>query len=70
MTKGRVRRVNPNWDVEKVMETLDEPIHGEHGEITERVGEVVYTAKTPLPDGYRDAFTLSLRALRRGRSCY
>ena len=54
--------VNPNWDVEKVMEELDEPIEAGHGEqITERVAEVVYTAKTPLPDGYRDAFVLSLQ---------
>lgn len=53
--------INPGWDVEKVMETLAEPIQGEHGEITERVSEVVYTAKTPLPDGYRDTFALSIR---------
>ena len=33
-----------------------------HGnEVTERVGSVVYTAKTPLPDGQRDAFELSLQ---------
>lgn len=53
--------INPGWDVEKVMETLAEPIQGEHGEITERVSEVVYTAKTPLPDGYRDTFALSMK---------
>ena len=53
--------INPGWDVEKVMETLAEPIQGEHGEITERVSEVVYTAKTPLPDGYRDTFALSIK---------
>ena len=53
--------INPGWDVEKVMETLAEPIQGEHGEITERVSEVVYTAKTPLPDGYRDVFALSMK---------
>ena len=54
--------VNPNWDVEKVMEELAEPIEAGHGEqITERVAEVVYTAKTPLPDGYRDALVLSLQ---------
>ena len=54
--------INPNWEVEKVMLTLDEPITDGHGaEITERVSEVVYTAETPLPDGFRDAFTLSLR---------
>jgi uncharacterized protein YcnI len=54
--------INPGWDVAKVMVPLDEPIEGGHGAVlTERVGEVVYTAKTPLPDGYRDAFELSLR---------
>lgn len=53
--------INPGWDVAKVMETLDAPIEGGHGEqITERVAEVVYTAKTPVPDGFRDTFVLSL----------
>jgi periplasmic copper chaperone A len=53
---------NPLWDVEKVMEELDEPVTDAHGnEITERVSQVVYSAKTPLPDGYRDAFELSLK---------
>jgi uncharacterized protein YcnI len=53
---------NPLWDVEKVMEKLDEPVTDAHGnEVTERVGQVVYTAQTPLPDGYRDAFELSLQ---------
>src|SRR5690606_1510060 len=54
--------VNPGWDVEKVMEDLAEPIDDGHGgEYTERVAEVVYTAKEPLPDGLRDAFGLSLK---------
>ena len=54
--------VNPNWEVEKVMTALDEPIEAGHGElITERVSEVVYTATTPLADGFRDAFVLSLQ---------
>lgn len=54
--------INPNWEVEKVVIELDEPIADSHGnETTERVGEVVYTANTPLPEGYRDAFELSLR---------
>jgi hypothetical protein len=45
-----------------IRSSLDEPITDAHGaEITERVSEVVYVAKTPLPEGYRDAFTLSLR---------
>lgn len=54
--------VNPGWDVEKVMEDLAEPVDDGHGgEYTERVAEVVYTAKEPLPDGLRDAFELSLK---------
>jgi uncharacterized protein YcnI len=52
---------NPFYDVDKVMEKLDQPIEGEGGQITERVAQVVYTAKTPLPDGQRDAFELSLQ---------
>ena len=44
------------------MEQLDEPITDAHGnEITERVDQVVYTARTPLPDGQRDTFELSLQ---------
>ena len=53
--------INANWDVEKVTETLDTPIEGAHGEqITERVSEVVYTARTPVQDGFRDTFELSI----------
>ena len=53
--------VNANWDVAKTMETLDTPIEGSHDEqITERVAEVVYTAKAPVEDGYRDTFVLSV----------
>ncbi|WP_193614846.1 YcnI family protein [Nocardioides lijunqiniae] len=53
---------NPLYDVTKTVEKLDEPITDAHGnEVTERVGTVVYTAKTALPDGYRDAFELSLQ---------
>lgn len=52
---------NAFWDVEKVMTALDTPIEGSHGEqITERVSEVVYMATTPLPDGIRDVFELSV----------
>jgi periplasmic copper chaperone A len=54
--------VNPDWDVEKVMEDLAEPVDDGHGgEYTERVAEVVYTAKEPLPADLRDAFELSLK---------
>jgi uncharacterized protein YcnI len=53
--------INANWDVDKTMEALDTPIEGGHGEqITERVAEVVYTARTPVADGYRDTFVLSV----------
>ncbi|MEU6251038.1 YcnI family protein [Glycomyces sp. NPDC047010] len=54
--------VNPNWDVEKVMVDLPEPVTDAHGnEVTERVDQIVYTAHTPLPDDLRDAFELSLQ---------
>ena len=53
--------INANWTVDKVMEPLDTPIAGSHGEqLTERVSEVVYTAITPLADGYRDTFELGI----------
>jgi uncharacterized protein YcnI len=54
--------VNPNWDVTKVMTPLATPATSSHGDaVTERVGQVVYTAKTALADGYRDTFALSLQ---------
>lgn len=53
---------NPYWTVEKVVDQLDEPITDAHGnEVTERVAQVVYTARTPLPEGQRDTFELSLQ---------
>lgn len=54
--------VNPLWEVEKVMEELAEPVEIGHGQmVSERVGEVVYTAITPLAEGFRDKFELSIR---------
>jgi periplasmic copper chaperone A len=54
--------VNPNWTPSKVMADLNPPIKDSHGnEITQRVAEVVYTAKAPLPDDMRDTFELSLK---------
>lgn len=53
---------NPLWDVTKQKKKLAEPVTDAHGNtVTERDAVVVYTAKTPLPDGYRDAFELSLK---------
>lgn len=54
--------VNPNWTIEKKMQALDQPVDDGHGgQYTERVAEVVYSAKTPLADGYRDTMALSLQ---------
>jgi uncharacterized protein YcnI len=54
--------INQGWTVEKVMENLATPIPDGHGgEYTERVAEVVYTAKEPLQDGYYDSFDMSVR---------
>ena len=53
---------NALWEVDKQVEQLDPPVTDAHGnEITERVATVTYTARTPLPDGYRDAFELSVQ---------
>jgi uncharacterized protein YcnI len=54
--------VNPNWDVQKVTEALNPPITDSDGnQITQRVDQVVYTAKTPLAADLRDALALSLQ---------
>ncbi|WP_449276667.1 YcnI family copper-binding membrane protein [Leucobacter sp. GX24907] len=53
---------NPLYSVETVSEILETPITDSHGnEMTERIAEVIYTTQTPLPDGQRDAFELSLK---------
>ncbi|TQL67891.1 uncharacterized protein YcnI [Nocardioides albertanoniae] len=52
----------PFYDVKVTTEKLDKPIEDAHGnKLTERDATVVYTAKTPLPDGQRDAFEVSLQ---------
>lgn len=49
------------WTVEKVMVALDEPAEGAHGDVvSERVGQVVYTAETPIPEGYRGTFQIQV----------
>lgn len=53
---------NPLWTVTKTKAKLDKPLTDAHGNtVTERDGTVVYQAKSPLPEGYRDAFELSLK---------
>jgi uncharacterized protein YcnI len=54
--------VNAGWDVAKVTEKLDPPVTDAHGnELTERISQVVYTAKTPLSADLRDTFALSVQ---------
>lgn len=54
--------VVPGWTVEKVTETLDEPLTLDNGSsVTERVGQIVYTAETPVEDGYLQQFDMSVQ---------
>ncbi len=53
--------VNAGWTVTKVTKKLAAPVKDHHGNtLTERVDRVVYTAKTPLADGYRDVLSMSV----------
>ncbi len=53
---------NDYYDVTKQTEKLDPPVTDSHGgEVTERVATVTYTARTPLPEGFRDTFELQLQ---------
>ena len=53
---------NPYYDLEATIEQLADPVTDAHGnEITERTSTIVYTARTPLPDGQRDTFELSFQ---------
>jgi uncharacterized protein YcnI len=55
--------VNPGWDVTKVTAESTAPAEdAAHGEgAATRVSQVVYTAQTPLDDGLRTSFVLSLQ---------
>lgn len=54
--------VNPNWNVEKLSQTLAEPKKLADGtSITKRTSQIVYTAKTPLDPHLRDALVLSVK---------
>lgn len=53
--------VDPGWSVAKRTEQLPAPVTTAHGTVlTERVSEVVWTARTPLPEGYRDTLSLQV----------
>lgn len=61
-----INSVTPNrtalWEVEKQVERLDPPVADSHGnEIEERVASVTYRTDTPLPNGYRDTFELTVQ---------
>lgn len=53
---------NDFYDVTKQTEQLDPPVVDAAGnELTERVSTVTYTARTPLPEGFRDTFEVQLQ---------
>ena len=49
--------VNANWTISETKEPLESAVE----DVTERDAQVIYTALTPLPDGQRDTFELSLK---------
>ncbi|MFZ4893562.1 YcnI family protein [Plantibacter sp. Mn2098] len=54
--------VDANWDIAKNLVPLAKPVTDAHGnQLAERVGTVVYTAKTPLADGYRDTVSFQVQ---------
>ena len=53
--------VHPGWTVTKRSQKLAKPVTDAHGRtLTTRVSEVVWTARTPLAEGYRDALSLQV----------
>lgn len=51
----------PGWDVEKVQETLDEPMTLPNGtSVTKRIGKIVYSTDAPVEDGYLQQFDVSV----------
>lgn len=54
--------INPNWEVVKNEVAIAAPTADAHGNTaTKRVSDVVYSAKAPLADGYRDTVALQLQ---------
>lgn len=53
---------NPLWDVAMETVALDPAVTDSDGNtVTERVASITYRTDTPLPEGYRDTFDLSLQ---------
>lgn len=54
--------VQADWTAEAIRAKLAEPQTDSHGnEITDRVDQIVYTAKTPLPDDLRQTFDVQVK---------
>lgn len=54
--------VNPGWELEKVTVPLDGAATDSHGNtLSERVDQILYTARTPLPADVRDVFEIQLQ---------
>ena len=54
--------LNPNWTVEAVPAVVEEPSVDASGDsVSERIGQIVYTAKSPIPDGVRDTLEVQVR---------
>lgn len=52
------------WDAETTITELDEPVEGAHGEVTERISEITWTAQpgNELPSAFREVFTIGFQA--------
>ncbi|WP_155368030.1 YcnI family copper-binding membrane protein [Catellatospora vulcania] len=50
------------WKIDKQTETVDPPAVDSHGnKIVQRVASVAFSTQTPLPDGYREVFELTVQ---------
>ncbi|MEU8076697.1 YcnI family protein [Catellatospora citrea] len=50
------------WKIAKQTETVDPPTTDSHGnKIVQRVASVTFSTDTPLPDGYREVFELTVQ---------
>lgn len=59
--RSAVPTQNASWDIRTVTEKLDEPSEaGEGGTVRERVSEVDFTARTPMPIGVRDDLRIAV----------
>ncbi|WP_144127057.1 YcnI family protein [Catellatospora sichuanensis] len=50
------------WKIAKQTQTVDPPVTDSHGtQIVQRVASVTFSTDTPLPDGYREVFELTVQ---------